>query len=186
MGLRTLPLALFGQPNTRILAAASKDPLFFSQDGPLQIARPVPFLDDRAPRLNEAQVDYAIKTIRELLEEVPIFGICLGHQLLALACGAETFKLKFGHRGANQPVQNLETGSVEITAQNHGFAVKEETLPETLRITHRNLNDNTIAGLAHRDLPAFSVQYHPEASSGPHDSNYLFKEFRSLMDRQVS
>ena len=131
-------------------------------------------------------VDYAIKTIRELLQEVPIFGICLGHQLLALACGAETFKLKFGHRGANQPVQNLETGSVEITAQNHGFAVKEDTLPETLRITHRNLNDNTIAGLAHRDLPAFSVQYHPEASAGPHDSNYLFKEFRSLMDRQVS
>jgi carbamoyl-phosphate synthase small subunit len=131
-------------------------------------------------------VDYAIKTIRELLEEVPIFGICLGHQLLALACGAETFKLKFGHRGANQPVQNLETGSVEITAQNHGFAVKEDTLPETLRITHRNLNDNTIAGLAHRDLPVFSVQYHPEASAGPHDSNYLFKEFRSLMDRQIS
>ncbi len=131
-------------------------------------------------------VDYAIKTIRELLEEVPIFGICLGHQLLALACGAETFKLKFGHRGANQPVQNLETGSVEITAQNHGFAVKEDTLPETLRITHRNLNDNTIAGLAHRDLPVFSVQYHPEASAGPHDSNYLFKEFRSLMDCQVS
>jgi len=131
-------------------------------------------------------VDYAIKTIRELLQEVPIFGICLGHQLLALACGAETFKLKFGHRGANQPVQNLETGSVEITAQNHGFAVKEDTLPETLRITHRNLNDNTIAGLAHRDLPVFSVQYHPEASAGPHDSNYLFKEFRSLMDRQVS
>ena len=131
-------------------------------------------------------VDYAIKTIRELLEEVPIFGICLGHQLLALACGAETFKLKFGHHGANQPVQNLETGSVEITAQNHGFAVKEETLPETLRITHRNLNDNTIAGLAHRDLPAFSVQYHPEASSGPHDSTYLFKEFRSLLDRHVS
>jgi carbamoyl-phosphate synthase small subunit len=131
-------------------------------------------------------VDYAIKTIRELLQEVPVFGICLGHQLLALACGAETFKLKFGHRGANQPVQNLETGSVEITAQNHGFAVKEDTLPETLRITHRNLNDNTIAGLAHRDLPAFSVQYHPEASAGPHDSNYLFKEFRSLMDRQVS
>lgn len=131
-------------------------------------------------------VDYAIKTIRELLQEVPIFGICLGHQLLALACGAETFKLKFGHRGANHPVQNLETGSVEITAQNHGFAVKEDTLPETLRITHRNLNDNTIAGLAHRDLPAFSVQYHPEASAGPHDSNYLFKEFRSLMDRQVS
>ncbi len=126
-------------------------------------------------------LDYAISTIRSLLGEGPIFGICLGHQLFALASGAKTFKLKFGHRGANQPVQNLDSTRVEITAQNHGFAVEEETLPSHLEITHRNLNDNTIAGLRHREVPAFSVQYHPEASSGPHDSEYLFHQFRELM-----
>ena len=127
-------------------------------------------------------VDYAIGTIREILGKVPLFGICLGHQLMALACGAETYKLKFGHRGANQPVQNLHAKRVEITAQNHGFAVKEESLPDSLEITHRNLNDNTIAGLRHRQLPAFSVQYHPEASAGPHDSRYLFEQFHELME----
>jgi carbamoyl-phosphate synthase small subunit len=124
---------------------------------------------------------YAIDTIRGLLGKRPVFGICLGHQLLSLACGAETFKLKFGHRGANQPVLNLQSGKVEITAQNHGFAVSEESLPEVMEITHRNLNDDTIAGLRHRRLPAFSVQYHPEASSGPHDSRYLFETFREMM-----
>jgi carbamoyl-phosphate synthase small subunit len=124
-------------------------------------------------------LDYAIKTIAELLGQKPIFGICLGHQLLSLACGAKTFKLKFGHRGANQPVLNLVSGRVEITSQNHGFAVLEESLPETLEITHRNLNDNTIAGVRHRELPAFSVQYHPEASAGPHDSVYLFDQFQA-------
>ena len=126
-------------------------------------------------------LDYAVQTIQGVLGQVPVFGICLGHQLFALACGAETFKLKFGHRGANQPVQNLSSGRVEITAQNHGFAVREESLPEALKITHRNLNDNTIAGLCHRELPAFSVQFHPEASAGPHDSEYLFEQFRELM-----
>ena len=126
-------------------------------------------------------VRYAIETISELLPQLPVFGICLGHQLMALACGAETFKLKFGHRGANQPVLNMETGQVEITAQNHGFAVDEEKLPDHLVVTHRNLNDNTVAGLSHRKFPAFSVQYHPEASSGPHDSRYLFEQFLSNM-----
>ena len=127
-------------------------------------------------------VEYAIATIRELLPQLPTFGICLGHQLMALACGAKTFKLKFGHRGANQPVLNLDNGRVEITAQNHGFAVEEESLPDQLEITHRNLNDDTVAGIRHREYSAFSVQYHPEASSGPHDSRYLFEQFRQLIE----
>jgi len=126
---------------------------------------------------------YAIETIQGLLGKQPIFGICLGHQLLSLACGAETFKLKFGHRGANQPVMNLDQQTVEITSQNHGFAVREETLPTELEVTHRNLNDQTIEGVRHTKYPAFSVQYHPEASAGPHDSNYLFGEFRKLIDQ---
>ncbi|HEX4148324.1 MAG TPA: glutamine-hydrolyzing carbamoyl-phosphate synthase small subunit, partial [Pirellulales bacterium] len=126
-------------------------------------------------------LDYAINTIRELLGQTPVFGICLGHQLLSLACGAKTFKLKFGHRGSNQPVQNLATSCVEITSQNHGFAVEESSLPPQLEVTHRNLNDGTIEGVRHRELSAFSVQYHPEASAGPHDSSYLFAQFRELL-----
>ncbi|ADB19248.1 carbamoyl-phosphate synthase, small subunit [Pirellula staleyi DSM 6068] len=124
---------------------------------------------------------YAQDCIRGLLGEVPVFGICLGHQLLGLAAGAKTFKLKFGHRGANQPVQNLLTGKIEITSQNHGFAVDDTTLPACLEVTHRNLNDNTVAGLRHKEFPAFSVQYHPESSAGPHDSRYLFRQFREQM-----
>lgn len=124
---------------------------------------------------------YAIDTIRGVLGKAPVFGICLGHQLLSLACGAKTFKLKFGHRGANQPVHNLHNGRVEITSQNHGFAVAEDSLPDSLEVTHINLNDRTIEGVRHRKFPAFSVQYHPEASAGPHDSNYLFTQFREML-----
>jgi carbamoyl-phosphate synthase small subunit len=128
---------------------------------------------------------YAIDTIRGVLGKAPVFGICLGHQLLSLACGAKTFKLKFGHRGANQPVFNEATRRVEITSQNHGFAVDNDSLPSDLEVTHRNLNDQTIEGVRHRELPAFSVQYHPEASAGPHDSDYLFRQFRSMLDEHM-
>ena len=118
----------------------------------------------------------AVETIQGVLGKAPVFGICLGHQLLSLACGAKTFKMKFGHRGGNQPVQRLEDGTVEITSQNHGFAVEEDSLPDCLEVTHRSLNDGTIEGVRHRQHNAFSVQYHPEASAGPHDSHYLFQE----------
>jgi len=130
-----------------------------------------------------AAVTYAIETIRHLIAvfRKPIFGICLGHQLTALALGASTYKLKFGHRGANQPVKNRKTGKVEITAQNHGFAVDESTLPDELEVTHHSLNDRTVEGLKHKTKPVFTVQYHPESSPGPHDSRYLFREFEKLI-----
>ncbi len=124
---------------------------------------------------------YAQQTIGGLVGKKPIFGICLGHQLLGLALGAKTFKLKFGHRGANQPVLNQRTNKVEITTQNHGFAVSLDSLPAELEPTHINLNDGTLEGMRHRRQPIFSVQYHPEASAGPHDSTYLFQEFRQLL-----
>jgi carbamoyl-phosphate synthase small subunit len=126
-------------------------------------------------------LDYAIKTVSELVGQKPIFGICLGHQLLSLACGAKTFKMKFGHRGSNHPVQDLTTGKVEITCQNHGFAVDPDSLPSELEVTHRSLNDGSVEGVSHKSAPAFSVQYHPEASAGPHDSHYLFERFLESM-----
>ncbi len=129
-----------------------------------------------------APVAYAIETLRQLVGKVPIFGICLGHQLLALALGAKTYKLKFGHRGANQPVMNLATGRVEITSQNHGFAVDTPSLERAGGTpTHVNLNDRTLEGYTHTDAPLFSVQYHPEASPGPHDATYLFDCFVDMM-----
>ncbi len=124
---------------------------------------------------------YAVDAIKGVLGKKPVFGICLGHQLLGLALGGKTYKLKFGHRGGNQPVLNRRTQKVEITSQNHGFAVDAESLPKEVEITHINLNDNTVEGMRHTTLPAFSVQYHPEAAAGPHDSSYLFGEFRKMM-----
>jgi carbamoyl-phosphate synthase small subunit len=126
-------------------------------------------------------VPYAIESVARLLGRVPIFGICLGHQLLALALGGRTYKLKFGHRGANQPVKDLATDKVQITAQNHGFAVDAASLPDEVELTHVNLNDGTVEGIRHRTLPAFSVQYHPEASPGPHDAASLFEQFVEMM-----
>jgi carbamoyl-phosphate synthase small subunit len=127
-------------------------------------------------------LDYAQQNIRELQGKKPMFGICLGHQLFGLALGGKTYKLKFGHHGGNHPIKNLETGKVEITAQNHNFNVDPNSLPADVAVTHVNLNDDTLAGLRHKTDPMFSVQYHPEASPGPHDSHYLFKDFRKMME----
>ncbi|WP_053233495.1 glutamine-hydrolyzing carbamoyl-phosphate synthase small subunit [Sandaracinus amylolyticus] len=129
-----------------------------------------------------AAVAHGIETVRELVGQKPLFGICLGHQMLALALGGKTYKMKFGHRGLNHPVKDLATGRVEITTQNHGFAVDAESLAGKCDVTHVHLNDGTCMGLEHRDSGAFSVQYHPEASAGPHDARYLFKRFVSRMD----
>jgi carbamoyl-phosphate synthase small subunit len=128
-----------------------------------------------------AAVTYAIDTIKRLLGRVPIFGICLGHQLLGLALGGSTYKLKFGHRGGNQPVKHLPSGHIEISSHNHGFAVHAESLPPGVEVTHVNLNDGCVEGLSAPSLRAFSVQYHPEAAPGPHDARYLFDQFISLM-----
>ena len=129
-----------------------------------------------------AAVTYAIDTIRALLGKKPIFGICLGHQLLGLALGGRTYKLKFGHRGLNQPVKDLATGKIEITTQNHGFVVDVDSLAGRAESTHLHLNDGTSEGLVARDARAFSVQYHPEAAAGPHDALYLFERFRTLIE----
>ena len=127
-------------------------------------------------------VVYAVETIQDLLGEFPMFGICLGHQILGLALGGRTYKLKFGHRGINQPVKNLDTGKIEVTSQNHGFVVDIDSLKhQDVEITHVNLNDGTLEGFRHTTYPLFAVQYHPEASPGPHDAGYLFKNFIQLM-----
>ncbi|WP_027340331.1 glutamine-hydrolyzing carbamoyl-phosphate synthase small subunit [Halonatronum saccharophilum] len=125
---------------------------------------------------------YVVETVKELLGKKPIFGICLGHQMLGMACGAKTYKMKFGHRGANHPVKDLKTGKVYISSQNHGFAIDVDSVEELdIEVTHINVNDRTVEGLKHKTLPAFSVQYHPEASPGPEDSHYLFDEFIEMM-----
>ncbi len=129
-----------------------------------------------------AALGYAVSNVRALLGHAPLFGVCLGHQLMGLAVGGQTYKLKFGHHGVNHPVKNLHTGQVEITSQNHGFAVDAASLPGEVEVTHLNLNDGTVEGLRHREAAAFSVQYHPEAAPGPHDAEYLFDEFRQLME----
>ena len=128
-------------------------------------------------------LSYAHSVVRQLMGRKPIFGICLGHQVLGFAFGGSTFKLKFGHRGANQPVKDLQTGKVAITSQNHGFAVDPKTLPPEVELTHINLNDGTVEGMRHKELPIFSVQYHPEAAPGPHDASYFFSQFADLIEK---
>ena len=128
-----------------------------------------------------------ISLVKEILnQEIPVFGICLGHQILALSLGARTYKLKFGHRGANHPILNHDTGSVEITSQNQGFAVLQDSIPDTVNVTHTNLNDGTVAGIENIGEGVFSVQYHPESSPGPHDSRYLFEKFIYMIEEYKS
>ena len=161
-------LAMPGSTNAEQILDAGTDGLFLS-NGPG----------------DPAALEEAVRTLRPLLGEIPTFGICLGHQLLGLALDCETYKMPFGHHGANHPVRNLETGRIEITSQNHGFAVREESLPRGVELTHRNLYDGTVEGLASPELAAWSVQYHPESSPGPRDSGYLFDEFVEAVSQKA-
>lgn len=128
-----------------------------------------------------AAVTYVVETLKQLIGKLPIFGICLGHQMLGLALGGKTYKLKFGHHGGNQPVKDMQTGKIDITSQNHGFCVDTASLGDEIEVTHINLNDQTVEGLRHKKHPLFCVQYHPEAAPGPHDSNHLFERFIEMM-----
>ena len=175
-GIKQNILRMLTRENCRVTVVPAKTPaadvLAMSPDGVFFSNGP----GDPEP------LGYAQENIRELQGKTPLFGICLGHQLFGLALGGKTYKLKFGHHGGNHPIKNLDTGKVEITAQNHNFNVDPESLPADVAVTHVNLNDNTLAGLKHRSDPMFSVQYHPEASPGPHDSHYLFRDFRNMME----
>jgi carbamoyl-phosphate synthase small subunit len=175
-GIKENILRMLARENCRVTVVPAKTPaadvLAMSPDGVFFSNGP----GDPEP------LEYAIENVRALKGKAPLFGICLGHQIFGLALGGKTYKLKFGHHGGNHPIQNLETGKVEITAQNHNFNVDPASLPEDVVRTHTNLNDDTLAGLKHKTDPMFSVQYHPEASPGPHDSHYLFKDFRKMME----
>jgi carbamoyl-phosphate synthase small subunit len=176
-GLKRAMLRLLAQSGCRVTVLPSRT----SSEEALALRPDGVFLTN-GPGDPDAVVG-ARETISALLGKVPVFGICLGHQILALALGARTYKLKFGHRGANQPVQEVDSGKVDITAQNHGFAVDAKSLGERARVTHLNLNDGTVEGLEVLDAPAYGVQYHPESSPGPHDARTLFKRFVDMMER---
>ncbi len=177
LGMKTNILKRLRQAGFRITVVPATTPA----DEVLQLDPDGVFLSNGPG--DPAALDYVHATVRELIGRKPVFGICLGHQVIACALGAKTFKLKFGHRGGNQPVKDLRSGRIAITSQNHGFAVAADNLPDSVRVTHINLNDNTVAGLEHNDHPVFCVQYHPEASPGPHDARYFFQQFANLIDQ---
>ena len=175
-GIKENILRMLARENCRVTVVPAKTPA-----AEVMAMRPDGVFFSNGPGDPEP-LDYAINNVRELKGQAPLFGICLGHQIFGLALGGKTYKLKFGHHGGNHPILNHKTGKVEITAQNHNYNVDPATLPEDVAQTHTNLNDGTLAGLKHKTDPMFSVQYHPEASPGPHDSHYLFRDFRRMME----